>query len=278
MCEKIRKVKFIKVTLNDIKQHIKPNLVLFIPVVAISLYKMMDKIMLGSLSNVIEVGYYENAEKIINIPMTLITALGTVMLPRISNIMAKGQNEKVGDYIYKSINFVMFMSLAMCFGLIAIGYNFAPIYFGDEFQKTGVLIMFLAVTLPVISFANVLRTQYLIPVEKDRIYIISVILGAIINLIMNFIFIPVLASIGACIGTIMLYQSVSVRNELEINRYIKSSFPFLIKSIIMFTIVFPINFIEMNEIIRIMIQVIVGGIVYCILNLKYIFSMINIKK
>lgn len=157
-----KEINFIKIKLSDIKKHLKPNLILFIPVIAISLYKIMDKIMLGSLSNVTEVGYYENAEKIIGIPMTLITALGTVMLPRVSNLISKGSLNEVNKYIFKSIKFVMFMSLAMCCGLVAIGYNFAPVFLGSEFQKTGILIMMLSTTLPFLSFANVLRTQYLI--------------------------------------------------------------------------------------------------------------------
>ena len=279
-----KKVNFVKIKFSDIKKHIKPNLILFIPVIAISLYKIMDKIMLGSLSSVTEVGYYENAEKIIGIPMTLITALGTVMLPRISNILAKGKNKKVEEYISKSIRFVMFMSFAMCAGLVAIGYNFAPIFFGNKFQKTGILIMMLATTLPFLSFANVLRTQYLIPKEKDKIYIISVSLGAVANLVMNFMFIPRLASIGACIGTItaefmvMFYQAMSIRKELPMIKYIKSIIPFFIKASIMLIILYSLNFISMNNILRLGIQIIFGCLLYGLLNVKYILSIVNINK
>jgi O-antigen/teichoic acid export membrane protein len=84
-----KRINFVKITKKGIVRHIKPNLILFLPVIAVSLYKIMDKIMLGVMTNVNEVGYYENAEKIVNIPMTLISALGTVMLPRISNIVSK---------------------------------------------------------------------------------------------------------------------------------------------------------------------------------------------
>lgn len=279
-----KKICFVKVTFKEIKQHIKPNLVLFIPVIAISLYKIMDKIMLGGLTSVTEVGYYENAEKIINIPMTLITALGTVMLPRMSNIVAKGEIEKVNSYISKSIVFVMFMSFAMCFGLIGIGYNFAPLYFGNSFQKTGILIMLLATTIPFLSFANVIRTQYLIPREKDKIYIISVSLGAITNLILNFVLIPKFSSIGACMGTIaaeitvMAYQTFSVRKELTINKYIKSIVPFLLKAIIMFICIYPINYININNFIKLLIQGIIGVIIYGILNFKYIYNVLGIKE
>lgn len=278
------KVGFVKIQKKDIIKHIKPNLILFIPVIAISLYKMLDKVMLGSMTNVIEVGYFENAEKIANIPMTIISALGTVMLPRMSNIIAKGEEDKVNNYITKSINFVMFLSMAMCFGLVAISSEFAPYYFGTEFKKTGALIALLSFTFPFLSFANVIRTQYLIPKEKDRDYIISVSLGAIVNILLNIFLIPMYKSIGACIGTIaaeatvMIYQTISVRKELNVLQYIKNSFPFVVKSILMFIIIYPISLTDMNVISKLMIQVFMGCIIYGLLNLKYIMKIVNIRK
>lgn len=276
-----KKVGFIKVSWEDIKSHIKPNLVLFIPVIAVSLYKIMDKIMLGIISNISEVGYYENAEKLTNIPLTFITALGTVMLPRMANLVSKGENEKINNYITKSINFVMFLAFAMCFGLIAIGYNFAPLFFGSDFQKTGILIMLLAPTLLFLSFANVLRTQYLIPHEKDKIYIISVSLGALFNLIANIIFIPKYGSIGACFGTIvaefivMFYQGFKIRNELNIHKYFKNIIPFFLKAVVMFICIYPFNYLDLDKFMIIVLQIFIGGLIYFLLNLKYILSMIN---
>lgn len=280
----IGKIDFVKIKFNDILIHIKPNLILFIPVIAVSLYKIMDKIMLGNMSNVTEVGFYENAEKISQIPMTIVCALGTVMLPRISNIISNGEEEKAKNYMEKSIKLAMFMAFSMCIGLICIGNNFATFYFGKEFEKSGILIMLLSITIPFFSFANVIRTQYLIPKEKDKIYIISVIIGAIINLIMNLIFIPLYESIGACIGTIAaefavaFYQVIAVKKEISIGKYIKDSTIFLIKSLIMFIIIYPLNFIKTDLFIKMFMQILIGVFVYGILNIKYINSLINFKR
>lgn len=278
-----KRITFVKITWDDVKKHIKPNLVLFFPVIAISLYKIMDKIMLGNISGVVEVGYYENAEKIVNIPLTFISALGTVMLPRISNILSKRKEDtskKVEDYIFKSIQFVMFMAFIMCFGLIATGYHFAPLFFGEGFQKVGILIMLLAITLPFLFFASVLRTQYLIPNEQDKIYIISVSLGAIVNLILNCMLIPTLGSVGACIGTIfaefmvMFYQALSLRKYLNIRKYVYSIIPFFIKAFVTFIIIYPFNFLEMNSLLRLIVQIGIGGSIYGLLNFRFVLSII----
>lgn len=279
-----KKVNFIKIKWKDVANHIRPNLILFIPVVAISLYKIMDKIMLGAISNISEVGFYENAEKIINIPMTIISALGTVMLPRVSNLVVKGEHKKINEYIHKSIKFIMFLSFGVTLGFISIGYKFAPLFFGSEFQKTGLLIMLLAPTLLFLSFANVLRTQYLIPNERDKIYIISVSLGALMNLILNLIFIPRYASIGACFGTIaaefmvMFYQTIAVRKNLDIKKYVKDIFPFFIKALLMFAVIYPLNYLNMHSFLRLLMQTTLGGILYLGLNFSYIWNLFASKK
>ena len=114
----------VKYNLSDLKKHIAPNLKLFLTVIAVSIYKVMDKTMLGGISGVKEVGFYENAEKVINIPIAIITALGTVMLPRMSNIYSKDDKTNAESLIQKSMKFIMFLAFAMTFGLVAISNDF----------------------------------------------------------------------------------------------------------------------------------------------------------
>lgn len=276
-------VNFTKIKIIDILKHLKPCLILFIPVIAVSIYKIMDKIMLGNMASIVEVGYYENAVKIIDVPKGIITSLGTVMLPRMSNMIAKGEEEKIKMYIGKSLQVIMFLALPITMGLIAISDDFILIFLGNNFTKTGTLIKYLAISLIFLSWANVIRTQYLIPKERDKDYIISVILGAIVNLVMNIILIPRYASIGACYGTIcaelivMLYQTYKVKNELNISVYIKNIMIFVINSLIMFIIVDLLNYIPMSIYYRLILQVIIGIIIYIVLNFKYIITLVDFK-
>lgn len=268
----------------EIKKHIIPCVKLFLPVIAVAIYKIMDKTMIGLLSTVTEVGLYENAEKVINIPNAIITALGTVMLPRMSNMYAKGKNKESFKLIKKSISAIMFLAFPMTFGLMAISKDFSVVFFGDEFLKTGTLIIYLSITIIFLSFGNVIRTQYLIPKEKDKEYITSAFLGAIVNLIMNLIFIPQYASIGACYGTItaefvvVFYQTIKVRKELPIFVYLKNIILFFIKSLIMFIIIVYIGKFISSTILKIIIQVVIGFVIYFILNVKYINELVDIKK
>ena len=277
-------VNNVEIKFKDVIKHFKPCLKLFLPVIAVAIYKVMDKTMIGWFSDVSEVGFYENAEKIINVPNAIIAALGTVMLPRMSNLYAKNRDEESKKVIDKSIKLMMFLAFAMTFGLICISKNFSLIFFGQGFEKSGIIIILLSITILFLSWGNVIRTQYLIPKEYDKIYIESAFLGAIVNLIFNLIFIPKYASIGACIGTIfaelsvMLYQTISIKNELPIKEYIEDIIPFFVKSIIMFIVIYPFNFINLNNILIIIIQVVLACIVYYLLNYRYVNGIINLDK
>ena len=271
----------VKIKKEKILQHIRPNLTLFVPVLAVSIYKMMDKIMLGMMSTMTEVGYYENAEKIVNIPIMFMTALSNVMLPRISNLLSKGENEKTNMYMDSSIEFILFLIFPMMMGLLCVAQDFVSVFFGTEFLKSGILIKLLSITLPVIAVANIIRTQYLIPHELDRIYIVSVSIGAGINIIMNMIFIPRFQSIGACFGTIaseilvMVYQTAKIRNIIVFKQYLKKILPFLEKSIIMFFVLECFRFLDIKPLLRIMMQIVAGSFLYGILNNVYIKSLIK---
>ena len=278
LLKKIEKIE--KIDFKTLKVHFKQCLILFIPVIAVSLYKIMDKVMLGYLSDVAELGFYEQAEKIINVPCAIITALGTVMLPRISNLVANKNHEKVISYIEKSINVIMFLAFPMMFGIIAISHNFIPMYLGADFSKSATILNLLSVTIIFSSFANVLRTEYLLPHELDKIYIWSVIGGAIVNLAANFLLIPKYSGIGASIGTIFaeffvfFVQSFALRKKIPIANYLKSVLPFFGKSMIMFLIVYSINFMQIhNVLIRILLQVTLGIVIYGVMNVGYIRNL-----
>lgn len=276
-----RNILNLNISVSDAFKHFKPCLKLFLPVIAITIYKVMDKTMIGIFSNISEVGYYENAEKIINVPNSIITALGTVMLPRMSNLFHHGKSEQGINLIERCMKFIMFLSFAMIFGLICISKDFSLLFFGAGFEKTGILIIYLSITIIFIAWGNVIRTQYLIPNENDNEYIISAFLGAIVNFIMNIILIPRYNSIGACIGTIfaefsvVAYQTFIIRKKLPISKYIKNSFSFGIKAFIMFVLIKCVSYVNISVEIKLLLQIVLGVIIYFILNINYVIKLVD---
>lgn len=264
-----------KPELQEIIKHFKPNFLLFIPVLSVSLYKVMDKIMLGTLTNDLsEVGYYENSERVLSLPLALITSLGTVMLPRISNLASNHDNDTTNKYFRNSILLILFLSSSTVFGLLSILNEFVSIFFGSGFEKCELILYILLPSTLFIGFANVIRTQYLIPFKKDEIYIKSVILGAIVNLTVNWILIPKYLSVGAAIGTLLaeaivcIYQAYRVRKEIPTLNYFIEGLPFIVIGMIMWIVLYYIH-VE-SLLIQMIIRIVIGSIIYLFLAYLYV--------
>lgn len=260
-----------KVDIKELKiwKHLKPTIGLFIPQIAIQVYTLLDKTMIGVIvSDKSEVGFYEQAQKIVKILLTIITSLGTVMMPRIANTYANGNKEKIKEYMKKSFCMVFLLGFPLIFGLISVAPNFVPVFFGKGYDKVSILMQVISPVILFIGLSNVTGTQYLLPTKRQKQYTISVVCGAISNFILNSILIKKFGSVGASVGTViaefivMSIQMYVIRNEFEIKKIIKLSVNYIIAAIIMFSCCMLVNIFHLSNVMNVMLKVIIGGIVY----------------
>ena len=220
------KVSYRRVPLRESLRHLRPCAVLFISVMAVSIYRKMDKVMVYSIAGKDQNGLYENAEKIIYCLSGFISAIGTVMMPKVANMQKKGETERIARHIDRSMDLILCMVSAMAFGVAAVADRFAPLFYGEDFRYSGTLMVPLAFTLIMIGFANVIRTQVVLPQKRDHIFVKSVCCGAAVNLAANLCLIPSMKSMGAVIGTLLaeltvpLVQYILLRKELPYRKYI----------------------------------------------------------
>ena len=220
------RVSYRRVPVKESLKHLGPCAVLFISVMAVNVYRTMDKVMVSAIAGVDQNGLYENAEKIIYCLSGFILAIGTVMMPKISNWQKKGETEKIARNIDRSMDLVICMVSAMAFGVAAVADRFAPLFYGDDFRYSGALMAPLGFTLIMIGFANVIRTQVVLPQKRDSIFVKSVCCGAVVNLIANALLIPSMKSMGAVVGTLLAEMTVPVvqyillRGELPYRTYL----------------------------------------------------------
>lgn len=249
--------------------HSSGLIVLFVPQLAIRIFTSMDKIILGTVSTKAEVGYYDNANKIARMLMSIVTSLGTVMLPRMSKEISLGNTEKVDNYLKQSMSFMIFLSVPLMFGIASITKTFVPIFFGTGFEKIEILLPILSIVIFTIATNNVMGTQYVIPTGNNRAYTISVVTAAIIDIIFNVIFVVFLKweSIGTAIAsvlaeiTLLLCLAYFVREKLYLFKSMETVKAF-IAGLLMASAVFFIS-INMKPSIKVLIiEVIVGVVVY----------------
>ena len=223
-------------------KHIMPILSLFIPQIAIQIYTVLDKTMLGVFSSTVDVGYYDQSQRIVRILLTILTSLGTVMMPRIASLTSKNQHDLVKEALKKSFTMISFLSIPIAFGILGVSDNFIPMFFGEKYLEVIPLLKISSVLIIIIGLGNVFGTQYIIAVGKNKEYTISVCVGAAINFILNLILIPKYSALGAVIATlsaestIALIQLLYSREILDIS-WIKETYKYWLSGIIMLIIV-----------------------------------------
>lgn len=271
----IKYIKFNKVSKLSVKNNLKPCLLLFIPALATTIYQQTDKVMIGILVNKTEVGYYECASKLITITLGLVSAVLTVISPKMSNLISRKKVDDSKKLFNKSINYIVCLATAISFGIISISKEFVPLFFGSSYKSSINLTIGLAVSLLFVSFSNSLKLLYLIPKEKDKIYTNSVIYGTILNIILNYILISKYNAMGAVISTVitelfvLIYQILKIKNDLNLHNIIKNLIIYIIFGIIMYSIVSLVATINMSLIYKTIVEILTGIIVYVTLCLIY---------
>lgn len=275
----LKDIDFKSIRINNVIRHLKPVLILFIPILAMSIYHIMDKTMLGMLSTTAESGYYYNADKIVNIPLGILTGIGTVMLSSITSLISSNKKNQAIILFKKSIRYMLCISVALSFGVAAISNDFIPFFFGKGYESCTVIVKMLSIVIICKSLSDVLRTQYMIPFKQEKYFIIAVIFGSIVNLIFNLIFIYILkmGAIGATFGTVIAELFVCIMQLIFVNKFesiiknVIKTIPFILIGLTMyFTIqIIAIKVIGINIVIKIILEILTGGIVYLTLCFIY---------
>ena len=255
----------------NLKRHMIPIVMLFIPQIAIKLYNTIDKTMLGYIiHDKSELGNYEEANKLINVLFTIVSSLGIVMVPRIANVFASGDTKKLNEYIMKSFRFVFFLAFPITLGIITVSKEFVPIFLGDGYEKCYLIVNILAPIILLCGITNVIGTQYLLPTKRQKEYTISILVGLVFNVAFNAILIPKFGAYGAALMTtfaqtiVMIIQCVYIKSNINIRKAFKEGINYAIAGIIMFIVCIIVGVFIHNALLSILVKMALGGLTYAI--------------
>jgi len=205
----------------NFKQHLKAITIFFAMSCATTIYTNLDSAMIGFIKGVTENGYYSAAVKIKIVLVSVVTSLGTVLLPRASYYIENGLNDEFKRISNKAINFVFVIAVPMMIYFII----FAPesIFFlaGDAYSKSILPMQIIMPTLLFIGLTNIMGLQMLVPMGKEKYVMSSEIVGAVVDLILNASLIPIFGASGAAIGTVVAEFAVWIVQFLCLRDYIK---------------------------------------------------------
>lgn len=279
--------KFIKRPSFDtkiIKKNLHPIVLLFLPQVAISLYVVLDRTLLGLLGSYSDVGIYEQGQKLTSILLTVVSSLGAVMLPRIANLLSERKEKEAQNMVRFSFILYNLIIFPMIFGLIAINEVFIKIFLGENFQDVKYVLYIIVFNVMFIGWTNILGYQVLVVRNKNKEFMLSTTIPAIVSVAVNIAVIPFFGYIGASITSVVVETLVFAiqwyysRNIINKNLLFNKDLAKIIcSSLVMFGAVMLCKMtLGLDGIIGLIIYLAVGGISY--LGMIFLLKTVNIRE
>lgn len=258
-----------KPDIHRIPYHIKESLYLFLPQVASIFYLQVDKVMLKWLSGqTAQLSYYDNAEKIINIPLSIITVMSTVMMPRLANEFQKKNNETIQELLVKAGRYSLLMTFPLMIGIFCIAQKMIPWYLGDDFLPTTTAMMILSPIVLLNSLSGISGAQYFTATNQIKILMKAYVSAAVLNIVVNAILIPQYGYAGAAIATVgsslisVIIQYCYLNKQTNIMKLSEYGLKYLVGAIIMGMAIKLSTKNMPAKMFTTLLQIFIGGVVY----------------
>lgn len=246
-----------------------PMLELFIPVIAIQVYNVLDKTLVGKVTkSSYESGYYEQTTKIVSILLTLVTSLGGVLLPRMAAMYTNDETEQFEELATKAFQFVILCAFPLWAGIVSVANRFIPVFLGKGYEKVVELLYVYSLVIVIIPISNIAGDAILTPTGQHNKGTVSVVAGACVNFLLNMVLISRLQSMGAAIATVVaecvvtLMHVYFIRDNVDINKIAKYYFRNFTSACVMGLVVFFVGLvlgnIGLKDVITLIIQIIIG--------------------
>ena len=266
------------------KKNLHPIVLLFLPQVAISLYVVLDRTLLGLLGSYSDVGIYEQGQKLISILLKVVSSLGVVMLPRVANLLSERRDKEAQNMVKFSFILYNLIIFPMIFGLIAVNEVFVKLFLGQNFQDVKYVLYVIVFNIMFIGWTNILGYQVLVVRNKNKEFMLSTTIPAFVSVAVNITVIPFFGYIGASITSVVVeilvfaiqwYYSRNIINKNLL--FNKDLVKIICSSLVMFGVVMLCKMtLGLDGIIGLIIYLAVGGISY--LGMIFLLKTVNIRE
>lgn len=254
-------------------RHLRGVLVLFVPYMTLNIYPVINKTLLKHFMGVDSSGYYEKSDVMIRMALAIVTSVSAVMLPHTSKAFADGKYDQIKRLLKSSFSYVTMMAIPIALGMAAVAPKFGRFFYGPGFSPVGPAMMIESGAIVFMGWSSITGNQFLIPTRQSRYYTHSVLLGSLINIVLDVPLIAVLGLNGAAIATLLaeafisIYQLIVIGRQISYREWIPDICKYFLAGIVMFSVVFAISSNVSMTIITLLIESTIGAFIYAIILL-----------
>lgn len=205
----------------NIKQHLKPTIMMFSTFLASNVYMNLDNTMLGFIKGNYEVGIYYTAVRIQVVLGTFVTSVTSVLLPRMSYYFEKGETAELKRILKKSYRVLLMVSVPIVVFFIIFAKEAILLIAGPDYVDAIVPTQVIMSCVLMMVITNLIGVQILIPSGKENQYMYAVLTGAAVDLALNSFMIPLWGALGAAIATLAAQTAQAVVQIIMAKEYVK---------------------------------------------------------
>lgn len=258
-------------------KHIKPAILIFLPSLAVTVYSVLDKTMIGLLASNPDYanGCYEQAYKINSLILVLITIISPIFASRNAFDYANGNSENLQNNLYLASRYVWMIGTPLVFGFFVLSNNLCSWFLGNGYIEVPLLLKIMSFRFIFSGFSEIFGNQLFIATGREKYTTIATTLAAVINLCLNFLLIPKLGAIGASITTLIaefvvvfvLAIFAGKSNSISLKKEMIMSKNYIIAGACMYLIIRYLHNFFMNGILSFFIITVIGGCIYFVILL-----------
>lgn len=254
-------------SLKAVFSNTRPIMGLFAPVIAIQIYTVLNKTMLGSLYDIESVGYYTQADKVIQMVLVVLSSLMAVLLPRITLMFKERRHEEVNGYFRAANDYVFMLALPCIVMCIGVSEDFVPLFFGPGYESVAGLMNLLSPLFVILSLGQMFG-NFLIASDNQGRYTIAVTAAAAVNFLLNILLIPLAGATGAAVATICAeavstgLQAWYIRDLVDLRYIAVACARYAVPSVLMGGAILLVHLTGLSSIFDMLACIVIGIAVY----------------
>lgn len=207
------------------RYHVGPIIMLFVMLLAQTVFNNVDITMLGLMRGNHEVGIYSTAYKVSNLISQLVFSLIWVMLPQLTQLFSRERFNEVNALLRKVLGFYVTLGFPLAVGGFMVADDAIVAFAGREFADSAPVFRILLLSFVLNLFGGgFLGNSIMLPSKSERHFMVACVLAAVANVALNALVIPLYGSAGAaatttvCAAVILIYLTPRVDKRIRIDR------------------------------------------------------------
>jgi O-antigen/teichoic acid export membrane protein len=218
-------LKLVRFSLSHVKNLSGFSFWFFLTASGSLVFSYADTILIGFFMNNADIGIYRTAFQLTSVAIFTTLAFHTVLYPKISTWGAHKQFREIENSLARAYTYSLLLAIPTCIGGWILGERLLYFLYGASFVE-GTSALYVLLLVQVVNVFMFLGTMSLAALNRPKDAFRITVIAAIVNILLDIVFIPVLGIVGAALATLVAMIVDALGAQILLSRSITVKFEF----------------------------------------------------